>query len=144
MPTKDPNQGNLELEDDGSDVGAVGEIKLFGGDLRAQDSVGAFNLRQGAASYNSTVHRAEDQLVHDIAEGSFTEYEYTGQRVDAIRVYTSAAKTTKIRETELTYTGNKVTTIVTKQYDAGVLAETYTETVTYSGNAVQDVTGALT
>ena len=143
MPTKDPNQGTIELEDDGQPVN-VGEIRRDGSDLFAKDGIGMFNLRQGAASYDTNVHRAEDQLVHDIAEASFTEYERTGSRVDAIRVYTSVAKTTKIREQDFTYAGTKVTTIITKQYAAGVLAETYTETLAYTGQQVDDITGVLT
>jgi hypothetical protein len=48
----------------------------------------------------------------------------------------------KIREELYTYTGNKVNTVVTKQYDgAGVLivGETMTETYTYSGNSVANI-----
>ena len=94
--------------------------------------------------YDDTDHRATDQLVHLIAENSYAEVERTGNQVDAVRTYTSVAKTTKIREEEYTYTGNQVTTIVTKQYDgAGLLVETYTETLTYTGQNVDDITGAL-
>lgn len=144
MPTKDPNQGTIELEDEGPPT-AIGEIRLDGTDIKAQDGIGVFNLRQGAASYDTSVHRAEDQLVHDIAEDSYTEVERTGNQVDAVRTYTSVAKTTKIREEDYTYTGNKITQVVTKQYDgAGVLAETYTEVIAYTGQQVDDITGTLT
>lgn len=94
-----------------------------------------------------TDHRALDQLVHLIAEGSFEEYIYTGNRVDAIIVWTSAAMTTKIREELFTYTANLVTTIVTKQYNAAgsvIAGETMTETLSYTGAKLDDITRVLT
>lgn len=97
-----------------------------------------------AGGYDSATHRAEDQLVHEIAEDSYTETEETAGKTTAVRTYTDSGKTLKIREEEYTYTGGKVTTIVTKQYDgAGTLVETYTETLTYSGADVDTITGVL-
>ena len=89
-------------------------------------------------------HRALDQLVHEVAETSYTEVVETAGKVTAVIVWTDAGKTTKIREEEYTYTGGQVTTIVAKQYDGtGTLVETYTETVTYSGGKVQSISGVL-
>lgn len=143
MPrTPDPVIEDLELPDTGADPIAVGAISNNAGDLKARDNVGVFNLRQ---SYDTNVHRAEDQLVHEIAETSFTEFTYFGSQVTDVIVWTTAGKTQKIREENYTYTGNKVDTVVTKQYDAGgTLVETYTETYSYSGNKVADITGVLT
>lgn len=106
------------------------------------------SISMGAAvdpsGLSASKHRNLDQLVHDIAEDSFTEVSYAGNRVTALTVWTSAAKTTKIREELYTYTGNKVTTIVTNQYDEnGALKETYTETITYVGSRVNTITGVL-
>ena len=149
MPTPDRRPGPLieeliKLTDEGVDPVDVGDIANNGGDLKAKDNLGVFNLRSGSGVTESQ-HRGLDQLVHPIAENSYTEIERTGSRVDAIRTYTSAAKTLKIREQEFTYTGNQVTTITTKQYDgAGVLVETYTETLSYTGAQVDDITGVLT
>jgi len=84
-------------------------------------------------------HRPLDQLVHLIAEDSYEEILYTGSRVDSITVWETSAKIKKIREELFTYTGNKVTQVVTKQYDgAGAVAvgETMTEIFTYTGNKV--------
>lgn len=96
---------------------------------------------------SETEHRSLDQLVHTIAETSYEEISYTGNKVDSLVIWTSAAKTMKIREELFTYTGNKVTTIVTKQYDGSgvlVVGETLTETVVYSGNKVINTTKVLT
>jgi hypothetical protein len=139
--TKDPTQGTIELEEDDA-PSAIGEIRLNGGDILAQDSVGVFNLRSAGGGIDATTHRALDQLVHAIAETSFEEYIYTGNRVDAIIIWTNSGKTQKVREENFTYTGSKVTSVVTKQYDgAGALVtgETMTETYSYSGNKVADV-----
>ena len=71
--TPDPIGDSLEIPEIGLDPVLVGEITLNAGAIKARDIIGTFNLRQGAASYDSTVHRAEDQLVHEVSENSFDE-----------------------------------------------------------------------
>ena len=91
-------------------------------------------------------HLVIDQLVHEIAENSFEEISYTGNRVDSIIIYTDAAKTTKIRETLFTYTGNQVNTVTTIQYDAVgevVPGQTMIETYVYAANKVVSITAVL-
>jgi hypothetical protein len=91
-------------------------------------------------------HRALDQLIHGIAENSFEEITYTGNKVTAIIVWTTAGKTTKIREELFTYTGNQATTIVTKQYDGAgalIVGETMTETLSYTGTKIDDITRVM-
>lgn len=89
-------------------------------------------------------HRSLDQLVHEIAEDAYTEYSYTGNQVTNITTYTDSGKTTKIREEEFTYSGTRVDTAVTIQYDgAGTIVERLTETFTYSGTQVISVDSVL-
>ena len=100
-----------------------------------------------SAGLTETQHRSLDQLVHEVAESSFDQVVYTGNRVDAIITWTSSGMTTKIREELYTYTGNKITQIVTKQYNgAGVLitGETMTEVIAYTGSQVTDITRTMT
>jgi hypothetical protein len=152
MPvTPDRKHGHLveddyiQFEDRTSATGAVGTVYRKGSDIFAHDGSGEFNIRTGGGGLTEGTHRALDQLVHLIAESSYEEYEYTGNRVDAIRIYTDGTKTTKVRETEFTYTGAQVTTIVIKQYDSGgLLDETLTETLSYTGAKLDDITRALT
>ena len=97
-----------------------------------------FEPQTFAGGYDSTTHRAEDQLVHDIAEDSFEEYTYSGNKVTSIIVWTDSGKTQKIREALFTYSGSKVQTIVTKQYDgAGTLI--VGETMTDGGNTISSI-----
>ncbi len=147
--TPDRHPGPL-IEDDEIRLGEVtvdpsipGAVVYRDGAFKMRDAVGNFDPRTGGGGLTPTTHRALDQLVHDLAENSYTETEKTGKRVTAVRTYTNVGKTEKIREEEYTYTGRKVTTIVTKQYASGVLAETYTETITYSGATVDTITGVL-
>lgn len=89
-------------------------------------------------------HRALDQLVHDIAEDAYTEYTYgLFGRLDNETTWTDSGKTTKIRETQFTYTGTRVTEIVTIQYDAaGLEVERVTDTITYAfpfGNRIDSI-----
>ena len=145
--TPDPIGDSLELPEIGLDPVLVGEITLNAGAIKARDVIGTFNLRQGAAAYNSAIHRAEDQLVHEISENSYDQLIYTGNRVDQLITWTSVAMLTKIREELYTYTGNKVTQIVTKQYNAAgvlIVGETMTEVIAYTGNQVTDITRTMT
>lgn len=140
--TPGPSQEEeLQLEDNGLDPSVVGALTQNAGALKGRDSIGVFDLRSGAG-ISEAGHRTLDQLVHGIAEDSYEELSYTGSRVDSIIVYTDSGKTVKIREEQYTYVGNKVNTVVTKQYDgSGVLivGETMTETYTYSGSAVANI-----
>lgn len=100
-----------------------------------------------ATGITETEHRNLDQLVHDIAEDSFEEVTYTGNKVTKLTVWTDAGKTVKIRETSVTYTGNQPTSIQTIQYDAAGVAmagETMTETISYSGSQITSITRTLT
>ena len=90
----------------------------------------------------AVAHRPLDQLVHNIAETSYDEYVYTGNRVDAIITWTNSGKTVKIREELFAYTGSKVDTITTKQYDdVGTLitGETMVETYNFTAAKLDDV-----
>lgn len=141
--TPDPIGCSLELPEIGEDPTIVGEIALNAGDIKARDSVGVFNLRGAGGGISFAAHRAADQLVHAIAENSYDEPAYTGNRVDSIVTWETSAKLKKIREEIYTYTGNQVTTIVTKHYDstgAIMIGETMTEVLAYTGNKLDDVT----
>ena len=112
-----------------------------------QDALEDLDSAISAGGLTPAAHRVLDQLVHDIAEDSYDEYIYSGNKVTDIKIWTDNGKTTLIRWTTFTYSGNKVSTIVTKQYDgAGVLVPTtgtLTETYTYSGNSVTNIDRVL-
>jgi hypothetical protein len=132
----------VETADAPSTTGAINYSTS--GSFQMKDASGTFDPRTGGGGLTPSTHRALDQLVHEIAETSYTEVVETAGKVTAVIVWTDSGKTTKIREEEYTYTGGQVTTIVTKQYDGtGTLVETYTETVTYSGGKVQSISGVL-
>jgi hypothetical protein len=136
----------LQLTDEGVDPSAVGALSQNSGALLGKDNIGVFNLRSGTGISEGS-HRGLDQLVHEIAETSFDEFNYTGNQVDDIITWTTAGKTQKIREQIFTYSSNKISVIVTKQYDGvGVLivGETLTETFAYSGSKVASITRVLT
>lgn len=124
-----------------------GLVRFVSGDLVAFLGGVVKSLTSGVGGgITPSQHRVLDQLVHGIAEDSFEETTYTGNRADAIIVWTDAGKTQKIREELFTYTGSKVTTIVTKQYDGAgalIVGETMTETVAYSGNTVLSITRVM-
>jgi hypothetical protein len=125
---------------------AEGELRYDGTRFSLYDAGGEFDPRSGGSGLTPSSHRGLDQLVHAIAEDSFAEYIYSGVQVTDIIIWTDNGKTDKIRETTFTYTGNKVTTIVTKQYgsDGSTVVETLTQTLVYSGNKVTDITAVLT
>jgi len=86
-------------------------------------------------------HEALDTLVHDIAETSYDEMTYSGNRLTNQTTWETASKLKKIREQQITYSGGRVTQIINIQYDAaGVENTRTTEVYSYSGNKVTDVT----
>jgi hypothetical protein len=90
-------------------------------------------------------HRALDQLVHNLAENSFIEVIYSGNKVDSVIAWTDSGKTIKIREEQFVYDGNKIIQAITIQYNAfGVEVERLTEDFTYVANTVVSVTTTLT
>ena len=122
-----------------------GLVRYVSGDLVAFLGGVVKSLTTGSGM-SAGQHRALDQLIHGIAEDSFEEMTYTGNKVTAIIVWTDAGKTTKIREELFTYTGNQATTIVTKQYDvvgALIVGETMTETLSYTGTKIDDITRVM-
>lgn len=99
---------------------------------------------QSGGGLDGSTHRALDQLVHDVAEDSYTEVIYSGNNVTDVIIWTDNGKTIKIKETNLVYTGNKITTETIKQYDAvGTLVEILTNTYAYSGNNIINYTSVL-
>lgn len=90
-------------------------------------------------------HETLDTLVHELAEDAFTEYLYLGNtsRISNVTTYTDMSKTTKIRETQVSYTGFRPTQIVEIQYDpSGVEVQRVTDTISYLsslGNRVNSI-----
>ena len=153
----------VDPTDDGFKIAAVylvepgkddllGAIWRDGVNLRFRDEAnpgtasGGFTLTELLAGAGGGItagqHRVLDQLVHDISEDSYEEISYTGNQVDSVVTWETSSKLKKIREQLFTYSGNKVVTIVAKQYDAAgalIAGETQTETLTYSGNKVASI-----
>lgn len=112
------------------------------GELRYVSGVGFRFFEEGAAVslLTDARHRELYTLVHGVDETSYDEVIYSGNNITQYIVWTSVAKTLKIREDSMTYSGGKVTQVVSKQYDgAGVLVAQYTEDYSYSGNKISSV-----
>lgn len=91
-------------------------------------------------------HRTLDQLVHLIAENSFEEVSYQGNRITAMIIWTDSSKTTRIRDESYTYgNGNEISTLISRQYNAsGIVVETLTENYTWANGRVINITRTLT
>lgn len=97
-------------------------------------------LVSGSGGLTESSHEALDTLTHAIAETSYEEVTYSANKISAITVWETDSKLKKIREELYTYTGSKITQIVTNQYDgAGVVSQTVTETVTYDGVKIASI-----
>ena len=69
MPTKDPNGGDINLEDCGPTT-EIGDIRRNGGDLFARDQFGEFNLRQAAGgAHGSLTGLGSDDHPHYLTTG---------------------------------------------------------------------------
>jgi hypothetical protein len=86
-------------------------------------------------------HRTLDQLVHNIAENNYTEYIYSGHsQITNIICWADAGKTLRIRDYAYTFTGQKITTEVVRQYNSsGAIVETLSFVYTYTGLRITNV-----
>lgn len=134
-------EDEIELVEDTTDPTVEGRMRYVSGSFKLRDASGVFDPRSGGGGITEPTHEGLDRLTHWVNETSFDELIYTGNRLDQVITWTSAAKTLKIREDILTYSGSKVTQVVTIQYDgAGVEKERNTEVFSYTGNRLDDVT----
>lgn len=136
----------IQLEDRTSDGNPTvnGAIRFVSDDLVVKTAAGVKSLTTGSG-LSEGGHRALDQLVHNVAETSFEEVTRTSGKISDVVHWTTSGKTQKIRETNITRVGGKVSVVVIKQYDGtGTLSETLTGTVTRSSGAVADIDWVLT
>ena len=90
-------------------------------------------------------HKVVDDLIHNIAENGVEEIIRTNGKVTNVIIWTDISKNKKIRETIITRTLNKVSSVVIKQYNsAGLLVATLTETISRTSGKVSQVTMVLT
>ena len=119
-----------------------GQIRQAGGDIVAFIGGSVKSLTAGAGGgITEAQHEALATLVHEIDATGYDEVIYTGGNVTSYTVWTSIAKTQKVREELYSYSSGKVSQVITKQYDSvGALKMTMTEVYTYSGSKVTSVT----
>ena len=146
MPlTPDRRPGALE-EDEGINLTPQAVAPTVNGELRYVAGTGFRFFEEGVAKgltgtgITEPQHENLDTLTHWIAETGYEENTYSGNNLTNTTTWTSPAKTTKVREEQLTYSGGKVQQIVSIQYNA-VGVETYrvTEVMTYSGSKISSI-----
>lgn len=126
------------LDGPGGSIVPATEIPVFSVSQDQIDTISASGITENQ-------HRQLDQLVHNIAENSYTQLVYSGNKITDEIIWTTSGMTLKIRESNFTYTGNKVNQEICKQYNgAGSLVETSTKTYSYSGNSVVNITEVIT
>jgi hypothetical protein len=143
--TPDRRPGILE-EDEAIKLVPQGASPSADGELRYVTGVGFRFLEEGiekglsGSGITEPQHESLDSLTHWLAESGYDENTYSGSDLVNTTTWTSPAKTIKVREEQLTYSGGKVQQIVSIQYDAAGL-ETYrvTEVMTYSGNKITSI-----
>lgn len=110
------------------------------GNMRFTDSVTGQKLLSElaqATGLTESSHLILDQLVHNISENSYVEYNRTGGLINSIIIWTDSGKTQKIREWIYTRSGGLVTSEVIKQYNnIGTLIKTETRTISRTGGLV--------
>jgi hypothetical protein len=83
-----------------------------------------------------------DSLTSD--SESYTEFTYSGKDVTQITSWTDSTKSSYNYIQEISYNGNKATSITTKHYRDGVLYKTVIESLTYSGNQITSTEKTVT
>jgi len=120
----------------------VGAFNINGSAFQLRDVLGTYDPRS-ATGITEAAHETLDTLVHQIDETSYDELTYSGAQVTVYLVWTSAAKTQKVREEQYTYNADKtVSQLVAIQYDGvGVENMRFTESYTYNtSKRVQSIT----
>ena len=104
------------------------------------------NRRGVAGALTAQSHISLDQLVHRIFENSYFERIRSGIKLVSDIWWSDATRILKIREVLYTYTGNRITVQVTKQYNSsGNVIETYTETISRDTvGRILNITGVFT
>jgi hypothetical protein len=143
--TPDRHPGVLD-EDEAIQLGPQAVAPSVNGELRYVTGVGFRFFEEGVnkgltgTGITEGQHENLDTLTHWIAETGYEENTYSGSNLTNTTTWTSAAKLIKVREEQLTYSGNKVQQIVSIQYDAaGVETYRVTEVMTYSGNKITSI-----
>jgi len=111
----------LQLEDQGPGAvpSVVGALLQADGSILARDALGTFDLRSAGGGITEAQHENLDTLVHALAEDAYLEVTRTGGQVSNVTVWTSAAKTLKIRElTNVVRTGGRIDSYDVIQYNA--------------------------
>ncbi len=101
-------------------------------------------LLTGGTGITPAEHEAIDSLVHSLAEDFHEEIVRTAGKVSRVTHWTDGTKTTKIRETRITRSGGKVSSVVNEQYDGAgtlIVGQTLTETINRSGGKVVSIDG---
>ncbi len=103
------------------------------------------SLTASSSGITETQHEDLDTLVHELSESFYEEHAYSIGNLTNITVWTDATKTTKVRETQYTYSGWHITQEVVIQYNAsGVEVQRMTYTYAYSGWRVISITAVET
>lgn len=94
----------------------------------------------GGGGLTEGQHEALDSLAHELVENSYDVVTYSGNKISNVTTWTNNSLVTKIREQQLTHSGNKVTQSIEIQYDAsGVEKYRIVETYSYTGNNITAV-----
>ena len=133
------DEEGVVLEDVGLDPTIPGELRYNGGDFKAKDAAGVFNLRSGSG-LTEAQHRTLLQLIHFIDEGPADGFATGATKTVTGTVFPTQnlwrrADATKLVEQNITWTGVLPTTIQWKMYgtDGMTVVATVTDTVAYSG-----------
>jgi hypothetical protein len=106
-----------------------GALRFEGGKFSFQDTTGSYDPRFSPVDEEG--HATLATLTHALAQNAYTEVTRVQGFLQSIVVWESAARLRKIRETIVTRASNKVTQVVTTQYNAaGAVRETLTCAVT--------------
>lgn len=145
-PDRGPGQG---LEDEGLVLEPGPTAPTINGEMRYLSGIG-FQFREegvtkslSGTGLTEPAHEAIDSLAHELSETSYGEITRDGgDKIQDWIIWTSPAKTTKVRELNITRSLGRISTFVWKQYNgSGTLVQTLTGVITRDGSQrVQSIT----
>lgn len=101
-----------------------------------QEAITSIDGQVSSSGISATQHEDLDTLTHRLSETHYQEATYDGVgKVTNVTAWIDNTKTTKVRELQVSYTGNKITQTIEIQYDgSGNEKVRLTCSYTYSGN----------
>lgn len=95
----------------------------------------------GGSALTEAQHEALFTLTHQIVSSTYDVVTYANNKIDNFTTWADSSQTRKVREEQVSYSGNFVSQVISIQYNSlGVIQNVVTESIGYVGSLISSVT----